>query len=178
MWDSQNGLGAVYGLGAAVPFGLTRPILKLFLTAYNLLPVAGLLYLGAGLGLGLFEIFLTSTRPSEFSQPETPIQPADIGLLLGVILAGGILGPLLMLYGLQRISAVVGSLLLNLEAPLTILLALTIFREHLGIREVGGALCIFAGAGILSYDPGTDSGDWLGIISISGARVCWAVTFL
>jgi len=127
------------------------------------------------MGLGLFEIFLTSTRPSASSQPETPLQTADTGLLLGIILTGGLLGPILMLYGLQRISAVAGSLLLNLEAPLTIILAVTLFREHLGKREVGAAFGIVAGAGILSYGPETVYGDWLGVISISGACLCWAV---
>lgn len=172
---NRKGLGAFYGLGAALLFGLTTPFIKLALPGYDLLPVAGLLYVGAGLGIGLYEIFLTSMRRFASSQPETPIQTADIGMLLGLILTGGILGPLFMLYGLQRISAVVGSLLLNLEAPLTILLAVTLFREHLGKREVGAALFIFAGAGILSYRPGTVYGDWLGVISIIGACVCWAV---
>jgi len=172
---SQKGLGAFYGLSAALLFGLTTPCIKLVLPGYDLLPVAGLLYAGAGLGLGLFEIVLTSTRQSTSSPPETPIQRADIGLLFGIILTGGIVGPLLMLYGLQRISAVVGSLLLNLEAPLTILLAVTLFREHLGKREVGAAMFIFAGAGMLSYRPGTVYGDWLGVLGISGACVCWAV---
>jgi drug/metabolite transporter (DMT)-like permease len=171
----KNTLGAFYGLGAALLFGLTTPILKLFLPVYDLLPVAGLLYVGAGLGLGLFEILLAFTRSPASSQFETPIQTGDIGRLLGIILTGGILGPILMLYGLERISAVVGSLLLNLEAPLTILLAVTFFREHLGKREVGAAMCILAGAGLLSYGPGTVYGDWLGVISLGGACVCWAV---
>lgn len=175
MLYSQKGLGAFYGLGAALLFGLTTPCIKLILPGYDLLPVAELLYAGAGLGLGLFEIFLTWTKNSAYFQSETPIQKADLGLLSGIILTGGILGPLLMLYGLQRISAVVGSLLLNLEAPLTILLAVTLFREHLGKREVGAAMFIFAAAGILSYRPGTVYGDWLGVLSISGACVCWAV---
>lgn len=135
------------------------PILKLFLPVYDLLPVAGLLTVGAGLGLGFIELFLLSTRPSAVSQPKTPIQTADTALLLGIIPTGGMLGPILMLYGLQRISAVVGSLLLKLEAPLTILLAVTLFREHLGTREVGAVMFIFAGAGILSYRPGTVYGD-------------------
>jgi drug/metabolite transporter (DMT)-like permease len=111
VWHRENGLGAVYGLGAALLFGLTTPILKLFLPVYALLPVAGLLYVGAGLGLGCLEIFLKSTRPSAASQAETPVQTGDIGLLLGITLTGGILGPILMLYGLERIPAVVGSLL-------------------------------------------------------------------
>lgn len=123
-------------------FGLTTPIIKLILPGYDLLPVAGLLYIGAGLGLGLFEIVLPSSRHATSSLQETPIQRADIVLLFGIILTGGIVGPLLVLYGLQRISAVVGSLLLNLEASFTIHLALTLFPEHLGKRKVGAALYI------------------------------------
>jgi len=172
---NQKGLGAFYGLGAALLFGLTTPILKLFLPVYDLLTVAGLLYMGAGLGLGLAEIFLTFSRQSGSPKPETPVQTEDYGLLLGIILTGGIVGPILMLFGLQRISAVVGSLLLNLEAPLTILLAVTLFREHLGKREAGAAIFIFTGAGILSYSPEALYGDWLGVISIGGACACWAV---
>lgn len=175
MWHRENWLGAVYGLGAAVLFGLTPPILKLFLPVYDLLPIAGLLYAGAGLGLGFLEFFLKTTTSSASSQAETPVQTDDIGLLLGLILTGGLLGPILMLYGLERIPAVVGSLLLNLEAPLTILLAVTLFREHMGIREVGAAMCIFVGAGLLSYGPGAVYYDWLGVISMSGACLCWAV---
>lgn len=175
MFHSQTGVGALYGLGAAVLFGLSTPILKLFLPVYDLLPVVGLLYTGAGIGLGFLEIFLKPTTSPASSQVETPVQTGDIGLLLGIILTGGILGPILMLYGLERIPAVVGSLLLNLEAPLTILLAVTLFREHLGKREVGAAMCIFVGAGLLSYGSGAIYGDWLGVISVSGACLCWAV---
>ncbi|MBA3966957.1 MAG: hypothetical protein H0X47_14535, partial [Nitrospirales bacterium] len=79
MVHRQNELGALYGLSAAVLFGLTTPILKLFLPVYDLLPVAGLLYAGAGLGLGCIEIFVKSTRPSAASQAETPVQTGDIG---------------------------------------------------------------------------------------------------
>jgi drug/metabolite transporter (DMT)-like permease len=172
---SQKSLGAFYGLGAALLFGLTTPFIKLVLPGYDLLPVAGLLYVGAGLGLGLAETFLIFSRQSGSSKPETPVQTEDYGLLLGIILTGGIVGPILMLFGLQRISGVVGSLLLNLEAPLTILLAVTLFREHLGKRETGAAIFIFAGAGILSYSPEALYGDWLGVISIGGACACWAV---
>ncbi len=37
-----------------------------------------------------------------------------------------------MLFGLERLSGVLTSLLLNLEAPFTVLVAMLVFREHLG----------------------------------------------
>ncbi|GJL51879.1 MAG: cobalt-nickel-resistance system protein [Nitrospirales bacterium] len=169
--------GALFGLGAALLFGLTTPLIKIVLPNSELLTVAGLLYVGAGIGLALLEIFFApSVNENSVSyQRETPLQKGDLSLLLGTIVAGGILGPILMLYGLQRLSAVVGSLLLNLEAPLTVLLAVAIFREHLGKREVGAAVLIFAATGIFSYSPGEVHADWLGVMSMGGACLCWAV---
>lgn len=175
MLPSQKYLGACYGLAAALLFGLTTPLIKLFLPDYDLLPLAGLLYAGAGVGLGLSEIILASMRKPFSTRTETPIQTADIGILIGIILTGGILGPILMLYGLHRIAAVVGSLLLNLEAPLTVLLAVTLFHEHLERREVWAVVLIFAGTGILSYSPREVHAEWVGVISMGGACLCWAV---
>lgn len=175
VFQSQKSLGACYGLASAILFGLTTPCIKWFLPEVDLLPVAGLLYGGAGIGLGFFELIFKVMRPEGAIPSETPIQPADRVLLVGIILTGGLLGPLLMLYGLQRTSALVGSLLLNLEAPLTVLLAVTLFREHLGIREIGATMCIFGGAGLLSYGPGVISAHGVGIISIIGACACWAI---
>ena len=59
-----------------------------------------------------------------------------------LVLAGGVAGPLLMLFGLQRTSAVTGSLLLNLEAPFTIAIAVLVFREHLGRYAAGAVACV------------------------------------
>jgi drug/metabolite transporter (DMT)-like permease len=48
------------------------------------------------------------------------------------VLSGAVVGPVLLLLGLHQLSAVVASLLLNLEAPFTILLAVWFFRDHVG----------------------------------------------
>ncbi|MGH7231553.1 MAG: DMT family transporter, partial [Nitrospiraceae bacterium] len=92
-----------------------------------------------------------------------------------ILLTGGILGPVLLLVGLQRLSAVVGSLLLNLEAPFTILLAVGFFREHLGRREAGAILLILLGAGVMSYEPGALHFDWVGAGAIAAACMSWAI---
>jgi drug/metabolite transporter (DMT)-like permease len=80
-----------------------------------------------------------------------------------------------MLFGLQRLSGVLGSLLLNLEAPFTILLAVTIFREHLGRNEVMGAAAIFLAAATLSYHPGVIRAEILGIVAMVAACLSWAI---
>ncbi len=90
-------------------------------------------------------------------------------------MTGGILGPFLLMFGLQRVSAVSGSLLLNLETPLTILLAVVLAREHLGLRQAGSALLILLGAGIVGQRPGDLRAEWLGVAAIAGASLSWAI---
>lgn len=165
--------GGLYGLAAAALFGISLPFIKLLLPESGPLLIAGLLYLGAGIGLWCFE--LAVYRHSKVARREAPIQSTDRWLLAGIVVAGGILGPVLMLWGLQRLSAVASSLLLNLEAPLTIALALLFFREHLDRREVLGAIVIIGAAAVLNYHPGTVRTDWLGFVAIVSACLCWAI---
>jgi drug/metabolite transporter (DMT)-like permease len=114
---SPHVCGGAYGLAAAALFGMSPPIAKLLLPEANPLLLAGLLYCGAGLGLLGFEVLFY--RKSKASQRESAVRAADYSLLAGIILTGGILGPVCMLWGLQCLSAVGGSLFLNLEAPFT-----------------------------------------------------------
>ena len=124
---------------------------------------AGLLYLGAGSGLLVFEISCRQWFKSGVE--EAPVRWSDARLLAGVILTGGMLGPFLMLYGLDRLSGVLTSLLLNLEAPFTVLVAVLIFREHLVRRELAGIVTIVVAAGILTYRPDAIQGDAVGILA-------------
>ncbi|HYV56646.1 MAG TPA: DMT family transporter [Candidatus Nitrosopolaris sp.] len=165
--------GAFYGLAAAALFGLNAPIAKLLLPGVDPLPLAGLLYSGGG--LGLVAVGLARRAEPGAVVRETALQRADYGVLLAIIVAGGFVGPVLMLVGLQRVSAVFGSLLLNLEAPFTMFLAVTIFREHLGRYEAGGAALVILGATILSFVPGDMSSDAGGMAALTGACLSWAI---
>jgi drug/metabolite transporter (DMT)-like permease len=165
--------GVFCGLAAALLFGISPPFAKLLLPESAPVLTAGLLYLGAGLGLLLFE--LTGRPWFKSGVKETPVRRADAGLLAGVILTGGMLGPFLMLWGLERLSGVLTSLLLNLEAPFTVLVAVLVFREHLVRLELAGVLAIVLAAGILTYQSGAIRGDVFGILAVLGACLCWAI---
>jgi drug/metabolite transporter (DMT)-like permease len=164
-------LGAVYGLLAAALFGASAPLAKTLLPETSPLMLGGLLYLGGGLGLAAFGALRGRTRTAR----EAPLRRADAGTLVAIILAGGIGGPLLMLHGLARLPGVVASLLLNLEAPFTIGLALLVFREHLGRRELGAAGLVVLGAAVLGVSPGPLAADPLGVLALAGACLCWAL---
>lgn len=167
---SGRSQGIVLALAAAALFGASAPLSKWMLPASGPWILSALLYLGAGLGAWIVELALRGSLPQE-----APLSRADGWLLAGVVLLGGMAGPWLLLTGLGRVSGLVGALLLNLEAPLTILVAIALFREHLSFREGLGALAILAGAAILGLAPGELRADWRGSAAIALACLAWAV---
>ncbi len=170
-WSPQL-RGAAAGLAAAALFGASAPLAKRFLAETGPLMLASLLYLGAGVGLSLYSL-ARPRRPG--ATQEARLRRPDALPLLGVIVCGGILGPVLMLAGLDRTSAVAGALLLNLEAPFTMLLAITLFGEHLGGRALLGAAVIVAGGALLAWAPGELRADLWGVLAITGACAAWGL---
>jgi drug/metabolite transporter (DMT)-like permease len=160
--------GAVAGLGSAVLFGLSTPFAKLLLPSTGPFLLAGLLYLGAGLGLTAVALLRPVGR-------EAQLRRQDLPTLAGMVLAGGIAAPVLLLFGLGRLSGAQASLLLNLEAPLTIGLAVLVFGESLSLRELLGALVIVAGGAALGAGPGDDGLSWTGALAVVGACAGWAL---
>jgi drug/metabolite transporter (DMT)-like permease len=130
--------------------------------------LAGLLYLGAGLGL-------VAATPFRRRDAEAPIHRSDLPVLASVIVAGGIVGPLLLVVGLARLSGAAASLLLNLEAPFTIALAVVMLRERLSRGEALGAAVVIAGAAALTWAPGPVQLDSVGVACIAGACAAWAL---
>jgi len=164
----ERARGAVLGLSAAVLFGASAPLAKLLLAQTEPLLLAALLYLGAGIGLAV-------AWPRGRRAREAPVRRSDLPWLAVITVSGGIVGPLLLLVGLTRVSGVVGSLLLNLEAPFTMLLAVVAFHEHMNRREVLAAAAIVAGAVALGYAPGEVSGQLVGGLAIAAACACWGL---
>jgi drug/metabolite transporter (DMT)-like permease len=169
---SDRARGAVYGLLAAALFGASAPLAKLLLPGSGPLLLAALFYLGAGLGLTLYRWVGPRERGIE---REAGLRRTDAWPLAGVVVAGGAVGPVLMLFGLARVSALSGALLLNLEAPLTILLAVGLFGEHLGRRAAAGAALILAGGVLLARGPGDLHADAWGVAAIAGACLAWGL---
>jgi len=170
--DPTQARGAGLALGAAVLFGVGAPYSKALLHDMRPLTLASLLYVGAGLAL---LTTLPLRRRFRAGPAETALKRADLPILAGAVLCGSILGPTLLMAGLDRVSAVTGSLLLNLEPPLTILIAVVWFREHLGGRQVGAAALILAGAAVVGYRPGALGSQWTGVVAVGLASLAWAI---
>jgi drug/metabolite transporter (DMT)-like permease len=156
-------------LASAALFGLSTPLAKILLGDLSPWALASLLYLGSGLGLSV--IILLRRRNQ---QNEAKLVIKDIPWLAGTVLFGGIFGPILLLLGLNTTDAASASLLLNLEAVFTLLLAWIIFREHVDIKLLAGAAVIVLGAVLLSWQ-GSFGKASLGMLLISLACLSWAI---
>jgi drug/metabolite transporter (DMT)-like permease len=170
----MNRTGALVALTAAFLFGVSTPFAKVLLEGVDAILLAGLLYFGAGLGLGAILIVRRVWRRSGPSS-EAPLIRKDLKWLAGAVIFGGVLGPLLLMVGLQKTSAANASLLLNSEAVLTAVLAWTVFREHFEKRIVWGMLAIVTGAAILSWTGRPEGSAGMGELLIALACLAWAV---
>ena len=158
-------------LTSAALFGLATPFAKLLLGGMQAWLLAGLLYLGAGLGLGIYTLV---RRASRHSKREAQLTRADLPWLVAAIFSGGIIAPVLLMSGLNLTTASSGSLLLNLEAIATVSIAALIFSEHIGGRLILGAALIITGAIALSWQGGVFVLD-AGAILIAGACIAWGI---
>jgi drug/metabolite transporter (DMT)-like permease len=157
---------------AAVLFGLSAPLAKRLLRDVDPLFLAGLLYLGAFLGLTFFSALRRLIRPAAAAS-SARLSRRDIPWLAGSVICGGIIGPIALLLGLLRTSGFSGSLLLNLEGVMTALIAVFVFGENAGLR-LWLALGAMTAAGIfLAWDPATGSFAWSGALLVLLAMAAW-----
>jgi drug/metabolite transporter (DMT)-like permease len=163
-----------YVVFSAVLFGVSTPLAKLLIRNISPVGLAGLLYLGAFLGLTAYSIAAKIFRQKKEGQ-EPPLNKRDIGWLAGGIIAGGILAPICLLIGLSMISGYSASLLLNLEGAATALIAVFIFKENAG-RLIWLALGSMTLAGVfLSWDPGQGRFALSGSLLILISMICWGI---
>ncbi len=159
--------GILAALGAAVLFGAGTPLAKWLLTHISPWLLAGLLYLGSGVGLTLYRGLRRS--------PGVPLQPKEGLWLAGAILTGGVLGPVLLMFGLSGMPASGASLLLNAEGVFTALLAWFAFRENVDRRIAFGMAAIVAGAIVLSWPSQLDFGALWPTLAVLGACLAWGI---
>lgn len=158
---------------SAVLFGASTPLAKLLMGG-GLDPflLAGLLYLGSGIGLGC--LHLARTRVPGAPR-QAALARADLPWLAAVVLMGGAVGPALLMIGLARTPAATAALLLNVEGLATMAIAWLVLREHTDRRLLAGAGAILAGALVLAWQGPGGGATGLGALAIVGACIAWGI---
>ena len=159
--------GVVAALGAALLFGVGTPLAKALLSTVDPWLMAGLLYLGSGIGLLLYR------RLRKF--PRARLESGEWPWLAGAVLSGGVVAPVLLMYGLSRMPASGASLLLNAEGVFTALLAWFVFRENFDRRIALGMTAIVAGAIVLSWPGEMRFGELWPTLAVVGACLAWGI---
>ena len=159
-----------YALAAAALFGASTPLAKFLGLSMSPVLLAGLLYLGSGLGL----LTVRLLRDRGWQRPG--LGCGEWPWLLGAIGFGGVLGPVALMAALTVTSAASASLLLNLESVLTALLAWVVFKENADRRIVIGMAVIVAGGVVLAWPgAGLELHSLFGPLGVAGACLCWAI---
>ncbi len=152
---------------SAFLFGAASPLSKPLLNVFSTFQMAGLLYLGAAVGVSGILI-----KEKKFLLPWKMVGKSRI-YLVGAIIFGGVLGPLFLLAGLKLASAASVSMWLTLETVTTAILGHVLFKDYLtknGWLAVGGTILA---AVILAWGEGI-AGVKAGML-IALATTCWGL---
>ena len=156
-------------------FSLSTPLSKILSARYPPLFLAGLFYGGSALGALLGLIRPLGLAPESlrafFALSGLPRQTRLA--LLGSVIAGGVVAPALFVRGLSGARASAGSLLMNAEGILTVVLAFILFRERLTPRLLAGTLLGAGGCALLSLQGSLGAGLWA--LPFLGAAFLWAL---
>jgi drug/metabolite transporter (DMT)-like permease len=164
--------GVSFAILAAVLFGASTPFSKILLGKTEPVLLAGLLYLGSGLGLTIWSWFRSHSKEGT---GEAKLQRSDVPWLAGAILSGGIIGPVFLMVGLAITAASSASLLLNLEGVFTAVLAWFVFKENFDRRIAWGMAAITLGGLVLSWGGRLEVGVPWGALAITGACLAWGI---
>jgi len=167
MLRSLRNIGVQAALLSAVLFGAGTPLAKLLLDNVSPWLLAGLLYTGSGIGLGLYRLVRRA--------PRVRITRGELLPLVGAIFFGGVVGPVLLMLGLSNMPASGASLLLNAEGVFTAALAWFVFKENFDRRIALGMVAIVAGAIVLSVPSVANFGSPLPSLAILGACLAWGL---
>lgn len=159
--------GVFLAFAAAVLFGASIPASRLLLQSFDPLQLAGLLYLGAAAAM----LPVVSTERRRFGR--VTLDHANRVRVIGVVILGGMVAPILLLAAFRFSTAGTIALLLNCEIVATALLGVALFHEHLGRRAWGGVAGIIVASALLGGEAGRPG--VVAAVLVLAACTCWGI---
>lgn len=166
---SPQKTGILLALLVAALYAINSPLSKLLLDFIPSTLMAGLLYVGAGIGMGIVTLLRRIRKTPRHGEA---FAPSDLPFVLTMIVLD-IAAPILLLWGLSMTTAASTSLLNNFEIVATALIALCLFREAVSPRLWVAIGFITASCALLSFEGGSTIRFGMGSILVLGACVCW-----
>ena len=166
-----TGTGIFLAVLAAALYAINSPFSKLLLDYMPSTLMAGFLYIGAGLGMGVIALL---RKLKKVEQTEERITKADLPYTVAMIVLD-IAAPIFLLLGLSYTSAANASLLNNFEIVATALIALVVFKERISPRLWFGILFVTASCALLSIEDISSLKFSFGSLFILLACICWGI---
>ena len=166
----KNKLKAImFAFLAAVFYAINVPISKVLLQHVGPTTMAALLYLGAGIGIGIMSLFNKKDREKAES-----LTKAELPYIVGMIVLD-IAAPIFLMLGISYGSSANASLLGNFEIVATTVIALILFKEAV-TKRLWVAIGLITLSSILLSFEGTDSFHFsYGSLLVIMATVCWGL---
>ena len=163
--------GILLAILAAALYAINSPFSKLLLDYMPSTLMAGFLYIGAGLGMGVIAL-VRKVRKTEGADEK--ITKADLPYTLAMIILD-IAAPIFLLLGLSYTTAANASLLNNFEIVATAIIALMIFKERISPRLWFGILFVTASCALLSFEDLSSLTFSVGSLFVLLACICWGI---
>ena len=159
----------LFAILAAAFYAINVPLSKLLLAHAEETTMAALLYLGAGVGIGILSLLNRRDR-----QKSDKLSGSDLPYVIGMIVLD-IAAPIFLMLGISRGSSANASLLGNFEIVATTVIALAVFREKVSGRLWTAIGLITLSSVILSFE-GADSFRFSAAsLLVLAATVCWGL---
>lgn len=165
--EQQKTKAIIYAFLAAVFYAINVSISKILLREVGATTMAALLYLGAGIGIGILSLFSKKDR-----QKSERLSKKDLPFVIGMIVLD-IAAPIFLMLGISYGSSANASLLGNFEIVATTVIALFVFKEAVS-KRLWAAIALITLSSILLSFEGTDSFSFsYSSLFVLLATVCW-----
>ena len=156
---------------AASLYALSSPLSKVLLNYMSSTLMAGFLYLGAGIGMGLLSIIRNKSKQQNI---EEKITKKELPYVIAMVVLD-IAAPIFLLLGLSMTSAANASLLNNFEIVATSIIAFAVFKEKISTRLWLGITFVMLSCTLLSFDGAESFRVSYGSLFILLACICWGI---
>ena len=160
-------IAILFALLAAVFYAINLPFSKTLLQSVEPTMMAGLLYLGAGIGVGIMSLFSKDRK-----EKDNKLNKKDLPYTMGMV-ALDIVAPIVLMFGILHTTSSNASLLNNFEIVATSIIALVIFKEKISKRLWSAILLITVSSAILSFEDISSFKFSWGSILVLLAALCW-----
>ena len=171
MKNKTQTTGILLAILAAALYALNSPLSKILLDYMPSTLMAGFLYIGAGVGMGVIALV---RRAAKINQGEERLTKNDLPYTVAMVVLD-IAAPIFLLLGLSFTTAANASLLNNFEIVATSIIALMVFKEKISPRLWGGILFVTLSCALLSIEDISSLQFSGGSLFILLACLCWGI---